>query len=241
MRNVLLADLLRALKAEIRVSLENGVTANDALYSQLLETKQQWFAAEFDWPFLSREWDVTVSSRYTTLPETDTRSEPCTINVERPLCVKSRWTDLWVDMQYGISSGEYNLYDSDTAGANTTDPIRRYEFCEQLDEGTGLYSQQIEVWPVPSSYPQTLRIFGQRNVRSLLTNPCDLDHLMLVLFVAAEELARLEAKDAQAKLALAQQRFQRVRANYPGFDRKVVFGRDLDTEEPPPVMIYRGP
>src|SRR5512139_3068571 len=87
MRGTSLATLLQMLKAELRVTLDTTSTANDDLYTRLLNNKQYWFTATADWPFLNDEWSISVSSRWTAAPTTNTRGVASAINYERPVRV----------------------------------------------------------------------------------------------------------------------------------------------------------
>lgn len=64
---------------------------------------------------------------------------------------------------------------------------------------------KIEVWPLPSE-AQTLMLSGVGVFTPMTVgaSTCPIDDLLVVLFMAAEQLARDKASDAQAKLAKAQ-------------------------------------
>ena len=56
------------------------------------------------------------------------------------------------------------------------------------------------------------------------SDTCDLDDLLIVLFTAAEFLARDKKQDAGAKLAKAQARLNELRANLPARDETFILG-----------------
>jgi len=226
MRNVPLADLIVRLKAEIGAALDDG-TASDDLFAQVLENKQRWFAATYTWPFLRKQWDVTASGRYTTVPSADVRSETAELDVDMPHMAKVKYGDVWKDLTYGIGFEELSVWDSDSG--DTADPILNYQFME--------YQKvlQVEVWPVPQT-EQTVRIWGQRKLYNL-EDGADLDDMLLIYSCAAEFLARFDQKDAQLKAQLANNRLAQLMQRNPQPQRSVVFGRDQDEPEVKVVKI----
>ncbi len=204
------------LKAELGYSLVSGVaTADDQTLYRLLDNEQKRLAADFDWAFLDKYTDVAagVGSRNLTLP-TD-------IVFERPVRVERKFNLLWQDIEHGITDADYNISDSDLA--RTMDPIRKWRL---KSDGT-----TFEVWPIPST-AQTVRFHGQRTITSLQTagaydptKTLDLDDLLVVLFVAANRLARAKQADAQIMLTRANDRLQMLRASGPPItQREVILG-----------------
>lgn len=92
-------------------------------------------------------------------------------------------------------------------GAATTAP-----FTGQLNT-IGL---MIEVWPIPS-VPQSLELAGALPLTRMEndTDTCVIDDLLIVLFCAAEILARSSQGDAQAKITKAQAHLNSLKASYP--------------------------
>jgi hypothetical protein len=66
-------------------------------------------------------------------------------------------------------------------------------------------NDQMEVWPVPAQ-AGFLRVIGRRALKPLVddTDVSTLDGTLLVLFVAADILARQKSEDARVKLTAAQ-------------------------------------
>lgn len=217
MRNVPLADIIYRLKAELGAALGDG-TATDELFGVVLENKQQWFAANYSWPFLKKQWDVTANARYVNFPAEDVRGETWTIDPALPHQAKVKYGDIWRDLIYGIGPEELSVWDSDDG--ETADPIINYQFCELVT------TLQVEVWPVPQT-TQTVRIWGQRALRDL-DDGCDIDDMLLIYSCAAELLARYDQKDAQLKAQLATNRLYQLQAKNPQLQRTLNFGRDKD-------------
>ena len=75
---------------------------------------------------------------------------------------------------------------------------------------------QIEMWPIPA-IAQTLELAGTLPINQMEvdTDTCVIDDLLLVLFTAAEILARAGVGDAQAKAAKAKAHLDSIRSSYP--------------------------
>jgi hypothetical protein len=99
----------------------------------------------------------------------------------------------------------YSAVNSETGA--TSDPVQLWRHYE---------GDQYEVWPVPSnSTNQILRFRAVKKLSPLLANSdaADLDDNLIVLYSAAEFLARVKAADAPSKLQLAQSYYRNLRAN----------------------------
>lgn len=236
-----IVQVLRMFKAECNINMQVGV-ANDLTYYQLLHNMQRWLAAEWDWPFLNTRFDVVAvpSSRYLDMPTN--------LDTQRPYKVEVKYNDCWQEVAYGISSQEYNYIDSDKG--ITLDPVQRWKLggqtgTESVDQG------KFEIWPMPG-IAQTVRFTGQRLTDSFFdsdgnpdpTAQCDLDDMLVVLFTAAEQLSRQNQKDAQIKLAKAQQRLLKLRATYPVREQEYVLGRGEESRRDArigvPLVVIHG-
>ena len=219
-RNATLASALLLLKGEIGYSTTGSVnTAQDTELYTLIDTKQQWLASKYDWPFLERRADVSIvadtAGRYATFPTT--------VDLERLRSVEVLYNDRWQEVEYGIGASEYNAYSSGDGSVTAVlqDPIGRWS----------MYSTtQFEIWPLGSD-AQTIRFTGQAPLTTLFSASVysgaatlDLDNILVVLFAAAEKLARMKKADATAKFAMAEDRLAVLRANYPTRARSVVMG-----------------
>lgn len=208
-----LAAIRNGLKAEIGDSLEIG-TANDKTYNQLLANMEMWLASEYDWPFLELRTDVPMvaGTRYYTMPTT--------YNQDRPIFAECKFNTYWHKLELGIGSREYNAFDSERG--IKADPVYRWR---QTNDG------QFEVWPLPASNVQTIRLTGQQQILPLVEDAdlADLDDQLLILFVAAEILSRSDMKDATTKMQKAQDRFLKLRGTSLQRNDPIVIGR-IDSE-----------
>lgn len=229
MTGTTLAQALVMLKAEIDASLTSG-TANDALYRQLIETKQEWFASMYDWDQLADEWDFTVGAgaggRYPTIPTVDTGGKTISVNFSRPYTVYVMYSLKWQALGYGIGVMEYNVWNPDIGQAQ--DPVQKFRF--RTGDNT-----KFEIWPL-GTVSQTCRIQGQRMLNTLRTNgtldqtkTLDLDDRLVVLSVALDWLTARDDKSASAKAETLKALWQTLRGaenkRYSSFS----LGRPVDS------------
>lgn len=109
---------------------------------------------------------------------------------------------------FGIGQREYNIFRSDL-GVQAT-PVMKWDL---VNTGGKL---QIELWPVPSQ-AQTIELSGLLPLTVMVADAdkCVVDDLVLVLFTAADKLARKESPQAPAKAAQAQAALNSIKASYP--------------------------
>lgn len=223
-RGTTLANVLLALKGELGFSLTSGVAAasDQELYT-LLDNKQKWLSSEYDWPFLKQQGDVSIvaGDRYLNVPTN--------INFERPVNVTTLWTTFWHPVLFGIGAPEYNALSSGDGGV----PVYNLNPVARWDWKPGDPSK-FEIWPIPTQN-QLVRFTGQAPLTSLKTTGAydptktfDLDDMMVVFYAAAEKLASMKRQNAQAMLAMAESRFNRIRASYAHRTMPLVLGGGLD-------------
>lgn len=111
-------------------------------------------------------------------------------------------------VSFGIGQDEYNIFRSDLGVRST--PVMKWDL---VNTGNGF---QIEMWPIPS-VAQSLELAGLLPLTQMVADgdTCVVDDLVLVLFTAAEKLARKQSGDAQAKAAKAKAALDSIRASYP--------------------------
>ncbi len=177
-------------------SVAVGVDATPGL-QQILRRTQDTLYLRHDWPFLRQHFDritLQAGARFYDVPPA--------LNLERIEEVLIWYNGLPSPIEKDIGAREYAEYDSESG--SRAEPALRWDV-----RWTGT-KEQIEIWPVPSTNDQQLQFRGIRKLRPLVKNGdvCDLDDHMIVLFAAAEILARQKAPDAQAKLQAGEARFQ---------------------------------
>ena len=211
-RSTTLANVLLMLKGQMGYSLVSGIaTAQDQELYTLIDNQQKRLAGEYNWPFLEIRSDVAVS------PGNRTKNLPTDVDFERPVKVEVNWNQIWLEVKNGIDSYEYNVFSSgDIKPVQPVDPVMRWRMASETT---------FEIWPIPNT-AQTVRFTGCRPLASLKTAgvydsalTCDLDDLLIVLYVAADKLARMKQGDAQPAYNRAAARMAYLRASYPTRNR----------------------
>lgn len=198
-RGTQLSALVDMLRAEIGAStnVAMGVNALPQL-KQTLNRTQQRLWAEFDWPFayIERDEPMVNGERYYAFDND--------IDFDRIVCAHVKWSDTWRSMEYGIGPGEYNR--SDPEDNEKEDPVTNWRHYE---------GNQFEVWPVPASNDSVIRFKAIKKLPNMV-NDSDvalLDDNLIVLFAAAEFLAKAKSEDAAAKLQSAQALYVTLKGN----------------------------
>ena len=226
-RGQTLSVVRAALKRELRDAAETN-SYQDTLYNGLLVDQQSDMCNAYDWDFLEHNWDVPVvaGTRYVNIPTTDIRGGSLTINFERPVHVDRYFNKFYYTVESGITMDLFNWRNSDLLQAQ--DPIMRWQMVNNVNETTN--PNQIEVWPIPIS-DQVLRITGQRTPLTVSgdSDTFDLDHLLLVYGVAAQELANRNSTLAPSMQQKFQLRLQKLRTGYENSET-FVLGKN-QTEE----------
>ena len=212
-----LRDLLTDLRAEVghSTNVAMGINDRDTLIYLLNRTQIRLYE-NYDWPQLVVDRDTLLAQGQRYYPF------PADLSFED---IAKVWlmtnTSTWYGVTYGIGPPELILYDSD-ANAQSW-PVRKWMFNAD--------SAMFEVWPVPdASAPTTggfIRMRGTKTVKKMIndSDTVTLPGNIVVLFAAAEVLARDDAKDAQMKLALANETMRRHRVRqYSHKSQTVVIG-----------------
>lgn len=216
MRGVLLRECLRQLRAEIghSTSTVTGMNAEDALIATLERTQQRLWEG-WDWAHLwvRRVIPLAAGQRFYNVP--------ADLFFEKIRKVEVRDCGEWRPVLPGIDECHYIVSDSDIGMRRY--PVERYAHTEDPQDTAGNIDGRgmIEVWPIPDrNYnPETLdgalRTQGIRTIRrfSQLDDRCELDHNLIVLYSAAEILARQKSADAEAKLGAARVMEMRLRGD----------------------------
>jgi len=235
-RNTTLQVLLDDLRAEAGHSvLANLGRATETMMLTLLNRVQRRLWEDFSWPFLHTKKDIVMQAgqRYYNVPSGMT--------LERIESAKFKWGNRWDKVTYGIDPAHYNQWDSDRDIRSW--PIMRYE-------AYGDVAGQLEVWPLPSNNGDAttgegvLRLEGVKDLNPLnaKTDTADLDDQLIVLFAAAELLARQKSADAQMKMGQAQSHYIRVKGRLSKGE-PIVFGDEEPDKYKPrgPILIAQAP
>jgi hypothetical protein len=214
-RNVTLGELIDGVRAEAGHSLQSNLgAAMREVLVKIIQRQQRRLWEDYDWTFLRVDRDVPVQAgqRYYDIP--------ADLTLERIESMQFKYGDRWIPMQHGIGREQLDQHDSDR-------DIRSYP----VERWAEYESDQIEIWPVPSqngSAPTDglVRFTGIRRPRALVaeSDRADLDDTLLVLYSAAEILAREKSADAGLKLQLAEKHYNRLRARNSKSDTFILSG-----------------
>ena len=205
-RRTQLLQLVAQLRAETgrTQKVAVGIDEVDNLKEVLRRVQEQLYDAH-DWQHLRTEKsiDLAAGQRYYDMPDG--------LNFDRIETVKLKVNGVYCDIDRGIDLTDYSGYDSNADTPARADPAQKWDIRIVDDED----DEQIEIWPIPNSNTQKLYFTGTRSLPALVesSDRAVLDDRLIVLFAAAEILARQGAKDAQAKLEQAKDRFTILKKN----------------------------
>lgn len=199
-----LSVLRQMLNAECGEEMDETISpARVAINNQLLNNQQSFLVNQHAYLLgkVRAQLAAVVGQQYYNLPagiDFDRLEKPEFTNV----------SNFRYRIGFGIGQEEYNLFRSDLGV--TASPVMRWDL---VNVGGNL---QIELWPIPS-VAQSIMLSGTLPLTQMVndTDPCVIDDLVLVLFTAAEILARKQMGDAQAKAAKAQAALASLKASYP--------------------------
>lgn len=251
MRGQTLGELLSDLKAECGYSQNtaHGINNHESL-TQVLKRTQRRLWSDWDWMHMrvSRDMQINAGQRYYNCP-TD-------LPYERVDAVEVKFGGQWLPLVFGINERHYSIYDPRIDERSW--PIRNWDVAEDPADTAGTPDNRgmIEVWPLPSDSgtaptpPEDndlegwIRLTGIRFLRpfTALSDRCDLDGDLIVLYAAAEVLQRDRKEDAQVKLQQAQQLFLRLRGNQEKNRTFILAGDDpADRAKQPEVFAHPVP
>jgi len=186
MRGTTLTEMVQMFRLETGQSMQlaQGVQTREHV-KHALNRVQETLYGDFDWPFLRiyRDENLQAGERIYSWPDD--------LVVEDVRQLYDNYNETWTPITYGI-----DMEDRNALGINDrSDPAFKWQIVD---------SRQYEIWPLPAS-PRTMKIYGYKAYVKLAADgdKCILDDNMIVLFAAAEWLARNKMPDATAKLETA--------------------------------------
>lgn len=209
---------LLSLIAQLRA--ETGRTQNVAVgvdevenLKVILQRTQELLYEEYEWPHLrvQRTVSLVAGQRHYDFP-TD-------LNFDRIQDAKLKYSGVYTDIERGILFDDYSIYDSNATTPERSFPTLKWDV---RDTGSG---EQMEVWPIPSQ-DATIYLFGTKKLGDLIqeSDTADLDDRLIVLFAAAEILARQKSNDAKNKLSQAERRLMMLRRNSQSDSKMIQVG-----------------
>lgn len=236
-RGTQLLKLVEMLREEVSRATSVAVGNDDlAGLKNKLSRTQEVLYDEYDWPFLQEVFPaktLQAGERYYDFPDgmnperisdNDNPDDPGVViwysNLPRPI-------------QRGIGFREYAIYNSD-AGVRQ-EPALAWDV-----RWTGT-SEQFEIWPIPVSNTTTIQFKGVRTLRPLISDSdvCDLDDQLIVLFSAAEILARQGSASAPGVATLATRRLARVKGRSKAATKTYRMGMgDGNQDQRFPIVVH---
>lgn len=206
-RNNTLNELVEMVRDECKLSTNSSRGTDHRNYIvRLIRRHYEQLYDEHDWPFLALKRedagkDIEAGQRYYDFPEQ--------LNLERAHCLWVKWGEQWIELAYGITPGDYSAQDSDSD--ERADPALKWQIYDE---------NQYEIWPLPASDTVGgMRFEGTRKATPLVDNEdrCDLDGVLVSLFVAAEILGGNKATEGQSqkKQGAAQDRLITLKSRAP--------------------------
>ena len=203
-RKTQLLDLVAQTRAETgrTQAVAVGVDELDNIKEHLRRVQEQLYD-DYDWPFMNvqRTVPLAASQRYYDFP--------ADLPFENITDIALNYNDVYQDITRGIIPSDYSVFDSNASLPEESSPAIKWDIRE-----TGT-TEQIEIWPIPNDNIQTLYLWGRKALAPLRqeADRADMDDRLIVLYVAAEMLARQKSADAQAKLEQANRRLTTLRRN----------------------------
>lgn len=228
-RGATLEQMLYDLRAEVGQSTNPAVSRSTrGRQITILNRIQKRLYGEVNWPFLKVEKDIVLAAgqRYYDFPQE--------IDMDRSYRVEVWWGGEWQKIGFGINGTHYTQYNPEGPYAERSDPVWRWDY--HIEDDSDI--PQMEVWPLPATDgdPQTLegvmRVYGTRKLKPLVNDEdtCILDSDMIVLYAAAEILAKRKSADAPAKLENANKIYNQLKGNSTPATPFTIGGNTFDCE-----------
>lgn len=194
---------------------------------------QRRLYADFDWPFLAISRDILLQAgqRYYDFPDD--------IDTDRSVRMETKWGGLWQKVGFGITDKNLNEFDSD--GDVRSDPVFRWDFyLADPSPDNEVEDPQIEAWPIPannanaSTLEGALRVHGTQRLFEMVNDAdkCLIDSDLIVLYSAAEILAKMKSADASAKLENANSLYTRLKGRSTPSEPFKIGGDTFDMDKP---------
>lgn len=209
MPTALLSVMVKNLRAEAghALGVAQGVNNYETLKYLLGRTQEELWTA-YTWPDLVLRADVVMAAGQYVYPF------PATLSFD---AIRETWTAdagsaNWSEVSYGID--EDMIKGGTLLNTSRADPVQAWD----VESAT-----TFRVYPTPDAGGNWVRFKGQKALAPFTddAHPSTLDATCIVLFTAADILARAKAEDAATKLAKAQRYVQRLLGNKISAKNKV--------------------
>jgi hypothetical protein len=204
-----LSVMVKNLRSEAghALSIAQGTNQYETLKYLLARTQEELWVA-FQWPELKLRDDMQMVAgqhtyTYSFLPFDNIR--------ETWASAKAGAGASWCPVSYGFPSEDMLL--SNGANSERGDPVQYWEPVASTAPSPGTPSYRV--WPTPDTTGPLIRFVGQRSLGAFIADSdvSTLDATCIVLFAAAELLARAKAEDAATKMQKAQRHLTKLLGN----------------------------
>jgi hypothetical protein len=212
-RGTQLGQLVVQLRHEIgdSVSVAAGQDLEDS-YKHILRRTQEELYEDYTWPHLVafKSKALAAGQRYYDFP--------AGMNYEGIREAAVVYNGNPHDVERGIGFEHYASHSSDDD--ERSDPLIAWDIRDVAG------AVQFEAWPIPASNSMTLFFKTVVALPALTSSSdtCVIDDRLIVLFAAAEILARRDSADARDKHAKAQGRLVKLRARSQGASKMITMG-----------------
>ena len=195
-----MAVMVSQLRSEVghALSVAQGVNQYETLKYLLARTQEELWTA-FVWPELVTRGHVSMVAGQPTYPY------PVEVSFDmiRQVFVGQSSSDNWDEIAYGI--GEDSIK-ADGTNSKRADPVQAWDVGGPLT---------FRVYPTPNTTGSTIRFKGQRALSAFAADSdiSTIDGTAIILFTAADLLARAKAEDAANKMQKAQRHLTKLLGN----------------------------
>jgi hypothetical protein len=186
------------------LSVAQGVNSIDTLKYLLQRTQEELWTA-FSWP------DLTIRADIPLLAGQFRYSFPTTMAFDQ---IRESWScrpsdSTWTPVGYGISE---DMIKPGGDNAERADTVECWGVEGAQSDTPPNNVPMVRVFPTPDTNGSTLRFKGNRPLKPFVADAdlCTLDDNTIVLFCAAEILARAKAEDAPGKLQKAERHLLKI-------------------------------
>ena len=235
MRGTPFGTVIEMLRDECGTSSASSRSNDNLAYlKRILNRQYEFLCDDFDWTFLRIDNDEATK----TLQAGDRYYDfPVAMDLETTIDADTFYGNIWIPLAYGISPQNYNAMNPELD--QRADPQTNWRVVTDANGAV-----QFEVWPLPASNGNLVRFKGRRKFVTLVndTDICHMDDQLVVLYSAAEVLAKKNQKDAELKIAAAKARLVQMRAGYSDRNRvRVGMGSSWQEDQRgwPRIRAYR--
>ena len=210
-RGASLLELTGELRTELGRAANIAVGPGDIpALQRTLRRVQKTLWTQYDWPFMRHVFPMIPLQAGQTYYD-----PPDNLDIERIESMAVWQNDVPVPIRRGVGWDEYTSYKP----GDRADPAMAWDM-----RTNDVFDTQIEIWPTPNSDSYSLQIIGIRQLRPFTHDAhlCDMDDELIILYAAAQILARQKSADAPILAQMASEHLAKCKARASSGDSKRV-------------------